>query len=103
MNIILLMKKDKQVKIGKNGSNSGLPAIENNAFNQTIIINNPNFNINYVDAPTYNPDLRPQNKTIYNNHPFEAKDSSKGIEAWNLNKNLKEVTIFLFSSVKPGN
>lgn len=38
-----------------------MPVIENNGFNQTIIINNPNFNINYIDHTMYNPKSNKQN------------------------------------------
>lgn len=44
------MKKDN-AKTGKQKNVSGqtLPVIDNNAFNQTIIINNPKININYIE------------------------------------------------------
>lgn len=52
---------------------------------QTIIINNPNININYM------------NDSARTNGPM----SSRGLDNWNLNNNLKEVASFIFSSVKP--
>lgn len=86
------MKPDKVTKQRRELS-QGLPAIENAGFNQTIIINNPNFNINYIDHSAYNakPNSRQNNnKTIAELPPYDPKNSSKGIDAWNLNKNLKE-------------
>lgn len=46
----------------------GLPA-----FNQTIIINNPNIHINY----------------LHENQKPTAPLSSRGLDNWNLNNNLK--------------
>ena len=70
-----------------------MPTIDNGQVNQTIIINNPNFNINYFEASLYN--ARPkhtksQNKTIHELPNYDIKKQSKGVEAWKFNKNLKE-------------
>lgn len=44
------MKKDNaKTTKHKNISGQTLPVIDNNAFNQTIIINNPKININYIE------------------------------------------------------
>ena len=44
------MKKDNgRSSKHKNISGQTLPVIDNNSFNQTIIINNPKININYID------------------------------------------------------
>ena len=99
--IILFMKKEKLTLPVKTRSNSGLPAIENNAFNQTIIINNPNFNINYIEASDHHSQPKNTQKGIKERTLYDPHNSSKGIDAWNLNKNLKEVSVALFSSVKP--
>lgn len=42
------MKKEQQIKLHKK-ADSGLPQIDPNSINQTIIINNPNININYIE------------------------------------------------------
>jgi hypothetical protein len=55
---------------------------------QTIIINNPNININYLN----------DSKAAAQNGPM----SSRGLDSWNLNNNLKEVPIALRSSARPG-
>lgn len=55
---------------------------------QTIIINNPNININYLN-----------NDTSRSNGPL----SSRGLDNWSLNNNLKEVSKTSFSSAKPDN
>lgn len=70
-------------------TNYNLPNIEPNPYNQTIIINNPNFNINYIQSPPK------QHQTI--DPKLTHRDN------WNLNKNLKEVIAFSFSLVKQGN
>ena len=59
-----------------------------NPFNQTIIINNPNININYL------PEARPDR-----NAPL----SSRGLDNWHLNNNLKEVLLSPRSSRKRAN
>ncbi len=84
------MKADKKVKHQRELS-QGLPAIENNAVNQTIIINNPNFNINYIEHPAYNLKNypKPNHSKVQELPAYDPKNSSKGIDAWNLNKNLK--------------
>jgi hypothetical protein len=43
------MKKEQGQKKQKRNL-TGLPQIESSLFNQTIIINNPNININYIDG-----------------------------------------------------
>lgn len=53
---------------------------------QTIIINNPNININYLQD------------SARANGPM----SSRGLDNWSLNNNLKEVSSFTFSSAKLG-
>ena len=42
------MKRENQIKPHKKAE-SALPQIEANSTNQTIIINNPNININYIE------------------------------------------------------
>ena len=44
----LSMKRDKNQKMPKT-NNETLPYIDPAPFNQTIIINNPNININYIN------------------------------------------------------
>ena len=56
------MKKDKGLKNSK-PSNEALPTIDPNSFNQTIIINNPNININYINNND-DEDKRKNNRTI---------------------------------------
>ena len=95
------MKKDN-VKANKQKNNSGqtLPVIDNNGFNQTIIINNPKININYIEQANHikaanasGIHFRKENTGFneYAKNQPTAEDSSKGFDAWNFNNNLKEV------------
>ena len=86
INIILSMKKEWQAKPLKK-VDSTLPQIDPNGFNQTIIINNPNININYIDNQPGSKNKN--NKTIIETTLYNQKNDSKGIDTWNLNKNLK--------------
>lgn len=86
INIILSMKQERQAKPLKKVQ-SGLPQIEQNGFNQTIIINNPNININYIENQPGS--KAKNNKTIIETTLYNQKNDSKGIDTWNLNKNLK--------------
>lgn len=93
INIFYHMKNQHTNKKTSKNYGQTLPTIENGPVNQTIIINNPNFNINYFEASLYN--ARPkhtksQNKTIQEIPNHDIKKASKGVEDWKLNKNLKE-------------
>lgn len=43
------MKKDSKPNRSKFDKGQTLPLIDNSSFNQTIIINNPKININYIE------------------------------------------------------
>lgn len=86
INITLSMKKERQTKPLRKVE-SGLPQIDQNGFNQTIIINNPNININYIENQAGS--KAKNNKTIIETTLYNQKNDSKGIDTWNLNKNLK--------------
>lgn len=72
------MHREKQIKIS---STSELPVIDLNGLH-----------LNSHLVPNYNPECKSQAKTIITNDP---QNSSKGIQDWNFNKNLKEVNISL--------
>lgn len=75
------LDKIKLPPSNKPEQSAGVPPVT-----QTIIINNPNININYM------------NDSARTNGPM----SSRGLDNWNLNNNLKEVVYSLFSSAKLG-
>ena len=85
------MRRDNQAKAVKK-SGSELPQIDTNLFNQTIIINNPNININYIENQTGSKSKN--SKTIVETTMYNQKNETKGFDTWNLNKNLKEVLSF---------
>lgn len=69
------MKKDngKQNR-NKNGSGQTLPIIDNSSFNQTIIINNPKININYIEQ---NSNVRGMNGTAAH---FKKESNTRGFQ-----------------------
>ena len=64
------LQKLQKIKLPPKGQGQG-----GGPVTQTIIINNPNININYM------------NEASKHNGPM----SSRGLDNWNLNNNLKEV------------
>ena len=88
-----IMRRDNQAKAVKKGG-SELPQIDTNLFNQTIIINNPNININYIENQSGSKSKN--SKTIVETTMYNQKNESKGFDTWNLNKNLKEVFVLFY-------